>query len=561
MILKKTPILFILLTVSLFSQNGLPDLDSLFNAFLEMKSAGQYQVESPKDSFVEKKKCGFGLASDIFFNAEKFDSNKKATLKALLQRPLTETSIVSESGFFRIHYDTTGIHKVQYDVLEFAKALDSSYNFEVNYLSYPPPVSDNGVGGDDRYDVYIQNAGGYYGYTQPENEITPGSQRYYSYIVVHNSFAGFYTQGIDAARVTAAHEFHHAIQMSNYILREINGETADVFFYELTSTSMEEFVFDSVNDYYGYMKNYFDKPERSFGNNNGYNLAAWNIFLKDRFNFDLLKRQWEHFVNYRALLAIEFSLNEVNSSFAEELSEFAVWTYFTNYRSIPNKFFKEAEFYPVIRPMNNVLFTPPSRVISVNSYPMSNNLIRFYSGIDTLLAIITNGNVSKGISSPTAVMPFNYELFNYCATGSDSISQDYYSKLTADDEHKIYFLKKEILNNEIDSIKPPVVYPKSSNFVFPSPFVYRKHTTINFPLSISEHGVAELFIYNLNMEILYSEMLQIETLKIEGVTYENKYIRWNGLKKSNERMGSGVYFYVVKSNTGTNTGKLVIINE
>jgi hypothetical protein len=53
MILKKTSILFILLTVSLFSQNVLPDLDSLFNAFLEMKSAGQYQVESPKDSLVE----------------------------------------------------------------------------------------------------------------------------------------------------------------------------------------------------------------------------------------------------------------------------------------------------------------------------------------------------------------------------------------------------------------------------------------------------------------------------------------------------------------------------
>lgn len=555
MILKKTSILFILLTVSLFSQNVLPDLDSLFNAFLEMKSAGQYQVESPKDSLVENKKCGFGLASDIFFNLEKFDSHKKETLNALFQRPLTETSIVSESGFFRIHYDTTGIHKVQYDVIEFAKALDSSYNFEVNYLGYPPPVSDNGVGGDDRYDVYIQNAGGYYGYTQPENEITPGSQRYYSYIVVHNSFAGFYTQGIDAARVTAAHEFHHAIQMSNYILREINGETADVFFYEMTSTAMEEFVFDSVNDYYGYMKNYFDKPERSFGNNNGYNLAVWNIFLRDRFNFDVLKRQWEHFVNYRALLAIELSLNEVNSSFAEELSEFAVWTYFTNYRSITNKFFKEAEFYPVIRPMNNVLFTPPSIVISVNASPVANCFVRFYSSSnnleDTLFAIVTNGDVQKGIQTPAAVIPFTYELFNYNASGSQSLDGYYYSKLDATDI--VFFLNKEIINDVVVSGNGN--YRKVADFVFPSPFNYKKHEFLYLPVTAGSSGIAEIYIYNINMEL----MCFVNETVINK--FGNRVVKWNGKKDNGDNNGSGVYFYVVKSNTGTNTGKLVIINE
>ncbi|HPI36648.1 MAG TPA: T9SS type A sorting domain-containing protein [Ignavibacteriaceae bacterium] len=555
MILKKTSILFILLTVSLFSQNVLPDLDSLFNAFLEMKSAGQYQVESPEDSLVENKKCGFGLASDIFFNLEKFDSPKKETLNALFQRPLTETSIVSESGFFRIHYDTTGIHKVQYDVIEFAKALDSSYNFEVNYLGYPPPVSDNGVGGDDRYDVYIQNAGGYYGYTQPENEITPGSQRYYSYIVVHNSFAGFYTQGIDAARVTAAHEFHHAIQMSNYILREINGETADVFFYEMTSTAMEEFVFNSVNDYYGYMKNYFDKPERSFGNNNGYNLAVWNIFLRDRFNFDVLKRQWEHFVNYRALLAIELSLNEVNSSFAEELSEFAVWTYFTNYRSITNKFFKEAEFYPVIRPMNNVLFTPPSIVISVNASPVANCFVRFYSSSnnleDTLFAIVTNGDVQKGIQTPAAVIPFTYELFNYNASGSQSLDGYYYSKLDATDI--VFFLNKEIINDVVVSGNGN--YRKVADFVFPSPFNYKKHEFLYLPVTAGSSGIAEIYIYNINMEL----MCFVNETVINK--FGNRVVKWNGKKDNGDNNGSGVYFYVVKSNTGTNTGKLVIINE
>ena len=66
----------------------------------------------------------------------------------------------------------------------------------------------------------------------------------------------FLTKGINAARVTVAHEFHHAIQLGNYSYRD-----SDLFFYELTSTSMEEFVFNSVNDYYNYLTDYFYFPQ------------------------------------------------------------------------------------------------------------------------------------------------------------------------------------------------------------------------------------------------------------------------------------------------------------
>jgi len=48
---------------------------------------------------------------------------------------------------------------------------------------------------------------------------------------------------------------------------------------------MEEFVFDSVNDYYAYMLDYFRNTEKAFPLQNGYNLAIWNIYLKDVFGF------------------------------------------------------------------------------------------------------------------------------------------------------------------------------------------------------------------------------------------------------------------------------------
>lgn len=545
--LKKISTLIFAATVSVFSQDQQSKLDSLYNAFLEMR--GVYvDAETPKtDSIQEEKKCGFRIASEIYFNIDKFDLPRKENILTLLQRPVTQTSIVSDSGLFKIHFDTSGIHKVYYNVYDFAKALDSSYNYEVNYLGYPPPLT--------RYDVYIQNTGGYYGYTIPENEITPGSQQYDSYIVVHNSFAGFYTQGIDAARVTAAHELHHAIQMRNYILREVNGELQDVFFYEMTSTAMEEFVFDTVNDYYGYMKSYFDNPDRTFSVNNGYNIAVWNIFLKDRYGFDVLKRQWEYLVNYRALLSVELSLNDYNTSFAEELSEFAVWTYFTNYRSIPNKYFTEAEFYPVIRPMNNVTFYPPSKTVSVNSSPVSNCFIRFFAPfnnqVDTLFAIISNGDIQRGIQSPASSIPVIYDLYNYNAPGSESLDGYYYSKLYSSD--LLFFIRKEILNDSVMSGNG--TYRRIADFVFPSPFSYKKHEFLYLPVPTASSGMAEIFIYDLNMQLLFSN---VETIINK---FGNRVVKWNGLKQNNDKTGSGVYFYLVKSNSGTINGKLVIVNE
>ena len=139
-------------------------------------------------------------------------------------------------------------------------ALDSVYKFEITHLGYPLPPPDGIIGGDDKYDIYVMNIGDY-GYTQPENNV--GASNWTTYMVIDNDFGSqFYTHGIDAARVTVAHEFHHAVQMGNYA--PINPSepyrNADRFFYELTSTAFEEFVFDNVNDYYAYMPAYFSNP-------------------------------------------------------------------------------------------------------------------------------------------------------------------------------------------------------------------------------------------------------------------------------------------------------------
>ena len=269
-------------------------LDSMSTQFVTFKEAlKNKQTENLGKLNFADSKCGFHLINFVRQNIELFTPEQQLQIMKLTARPSTARSIVSPSGKFRIHYDTTAAEKPNYvssssiseNLSLITASIDSVYNFEVNLLGYPPPPGDNSAGGDNLYDIYIINlGGGLYGYTESENNL--GGEKYTSFMVIDNDYTGYYSSGLKGAQVTLAHEFHHGIQMGNYILR-----FDDTFYYEITSTAMEEFVYDYVNDYYAYMPSYFNNPQKAFAENDGYNLAIWNIYLKDIFGFNILKRQ------------------------------------------------------------------------------------------------------------------------------------------------------------------------------------------------------------------------------------------------------------------------------
>jgi hypothetical protein len=552
-------ILFFLTIVfcsSIYSQElNRSELDSLFNLYVKIRKYNyQFTAQNPRED-TSHIKCSFGIAAQIFTHFNEFSESQKSVLKLLISRPSSDTSIVSPSGFFRIHFNTSGFDVPQYNVNEFALALDSSYNFEVNYLGYPPPPSDTigGIspalaGGDGKYDVYIVSMGSY-GETDFETSI--GSNRYTSFMQVHYSFgSGFYTHGIDAARVTAAHEFHHSIQVGNYILRD-----NDIFFYELTSTSMEEFVFNTVNDYYGYMTDYFLHTDRTFASNNGYNLAIWNIFLKDRFGFGIIKRQWELMRSERAIDAINSSLLEDSSSFGNELNKFGVWTYFTNYRSKPGEYFSEASNYPLVYSnpfeINNTINLPSVK-------PLSNNFL--YTVVpasqDSLYTVLTNTDYSSGIDSLNRNYNASYSVYNYNIAGSTRLDTSYYELLNVND--KSFWLTSVVLNGILikqdSTIYTPIV--NNLSYAYPNPFIYSKNTSIYIPVGVNtpEFTEAELYIYSPSMDLIFNESLLVRTLKNFPVLQWNPY-------EIGKKLPSGIYIYVTKSGTGKTTGKLVIFND
>ncbi len=558
--------LFLLLANITFAQN----LDSLYNTILSLEDPSSHVKNTNHISSNDvPNKCGFSTIANVKNYFNQFSIEQQNKIQQILERPERQKSIVSPSGFFRIHYDTTGTHApdyfngakntIQLSVDSLAIALDSAYNFEVNFLGYLPPPSDNGAGGDNLYDVYIQVAMPNYGWTHP---IHNGP----TYIVVDNKMNFISSKGINAARATAAHEFHHSIQLGSYSANT-DGNT---YYFELTATSMEEFVYDSVNDYYGYMRSYFDNPDKRFTATSGYDVAIWNIFLKEKFEqqennskkgFDIIKRTWELMRNNQnsALESIRLALSENGLSLKNMFSEFAQWTYFTKHRAIHNKYFSEASEYPLIRPFTKYEYQSPKKTYTISSEPMSNNFLLFdlnYTGTnDTLFSIITNCDSKNAENKPYKKNDYEYSLLTYGEDGSKELFTDdisnttYFSNIKSNELE--YIKESNIFNNRI--VNGETITREEIDFAYPQPFNTTKHNFVFFPTKTNQHGTAKLAIYSASMNLVYNGTLPI-------YISEKIVVRWNGKDNSGNKVGSGIYLYITDSEGKITKGKLAIIN-
>lgn len=527
------------------------------------------------ESYIEKqaeshsyKKCGFEIVSDVMANFNSYKKSEQEEIQLLLSRPIAHKSVVTPSGNFTIHYDTSGINSVGYNLTELMKAIDSAYYYETTILGFPAAPNDYGDGGSSNYDIYIKHLGSsLYGYTVPEYEIQSGSSKYVSYMVIENDFAGFYTEGINGAKVTVAHEYHHAIQIGNYIYRYSD----DGFYYEITSTAMEEFVFDDVNDYYAYIPDYFENPEGSLGSYSGYELAMLNIFLKEKYGSGIIRSVWEYMPSQRALYAINSALNDIDTDFKSMFAEFAEWLYFTEYR-YNSEYFEEGAIYPLLRPFTIVEYSSPKVSVQAQVKAVSINMINFptpsLGTSDTISAVIVNSNIDKGLTIQDFSInySFSYNIQNYYEQGSyPIISNIVYSKIsnisddlilnTTDFNYIIY--NGSVLNADNS-------FNAQNNIVFPQPFKYNsstRETEIYIPLNKkADSEFVDFNLYSVSMELVYTKSKRVELINgVDG--YIGYYIKWDGLTESGNRLPTGVYFYALQVNNDAETGKIVIQNE
>lgn len=525
-------------------------------------------------------KCGFRLAAEVAVLWPRMSGFNRREMLPLIDPPLLQKNKVL--GRFRIYFDTTNINGNEPALLDgsgnrvpnswnayvdsVGKFFNEVWERQVSDLGYERPPFEQGQGS---YNVYIDNLGpSIYGFTQPfppSDPINPGQYppRYSSYIVVHNDFRPFFSKGMDGLKVTAAHEFHHAIQLGGYGLRD-----TDLFLYEITSTWMEDVVYDDVNDYYQYIRSsngsprgHFATPHRSLNATDGfieYGRAIWGKFIEKRFGISTMKRTWEHLRSVGALQAIDMAAREVGSSLRESLVEFSLWNQYTSVRADSARYYSEARNYPLIKfRRDSLTFQTP---ISIFPEPQGTEALgsvylKIYFGLgesQSLVAIISNLDMGRAGNGQSFA-------FQYLVRSDDPGTPDF-SKLTI--ENRDYWARIDGVTSigdwrAIHVVNKDLVWQNVQEvLVYPNPFLPPEHTWIRFQVPRGGGQPVGLYVYSSSMELVY---FGDQFINQSGFGFP--YVSWDGRSQEGIPVSSGIYFYVVNSGTQVFNGKFSVLRK
>jgi len=329
-------------------------------------------------------KCGTPAILNFVTNYDKLDPDLLKSLGVQeISRPTFLTdSVDSPQGLFRVHYTTTGLDALlggADTARKIADIMDSVYAYLIDTLGYPPPPLDGyEPGGDEKYDIYMRYLGTlFYGQTWTDSIGYPTFKQATSYIEMNSNptnLANYANRPLDAIRVTAAHEFFHAVQFGIDWgeTEDFNSETLQRrYWMEMSSTWVEEEIYDDINDYYSYLDFFFNVPGASLQRFTGgtdlhpYASVVYPIYLSEKYGRDIIRDIWlmcgsmgfgPSFL--KAADSAILMASDRTQNWVSAFSEFALWNYLTDERSdlaikngsdnSPVTGYSEKEEYPAI---------------------------------------------------------------------------------------------------------------------------------------------------------------------------------------------------------------------
>lgn len=305
-------------------------------------------------------------------------------------RPTTTYVYESPSGYFRLHYDTSGSHAVLAadtngnDIPDFVERAalfaDSVHSYQIDQLGYLPPPSDGTLGGGvDQYDIYFQ-AMQNYGYTSPESVGPAPWDDYSSHVVVNSTFETALPNDdpegivIGALKVTLAHELFHSIHFG------LNAFVSS-YWLEMSGTWMEDAVFPEVNDNYNYLDEFFEVPHFGLQHDglHRYGSFIWPKYLEETRGIDVIRAIWNRCRYASAYNSMVGVLDSLGTYFPREFQKFLCWNYFTGSRAAAG-YYEDAADYPEIHVLRSHTIVPDSGWFSTEPpEPLGSNYLEVVS--------------------------------------------------------------------------------------------------------------------------------------------------------------------------------------
>lgn len=510
----------------------------------------------------EDTKCGMADAFRIL------QSKSAEQALAACQQPTMQRTVISKLGKFAVHYDVTGVHAVSPidndgnsipDYVDSAAYyFDYSYLAETEQLGFQPAPTDNIGGNPAPYDIYLwdiarvpipppANTVGVYGVTIPCGAALSGggpASRYKTYIILDNNFSPndslnkrqvFNTFGIDALKVTAAHEYHHAIQIGNYGYA-INNTAP----YETSGVWVETRLFPNVHDYIYYLRGFFNnEPDKRYGigeQSAGYGNVLFYMYLSKTYGDAVIKKMWENIGDgVNVFRALDNALIEHNSDLNKSWCDFMPWVYYTGERARPTEYFSDGALYPMLKISSQEYFSEPSLMRSgvIRAFEMQLTRAIFRKqnpaiSSDTADFLITNP--SKEVAFMQNDLWRNLELV---------ISRD---NLPNQLSGTPYSWKISPLELCVPTFFSAGINSTSLDYAYPSPFRPDEgDATLLFPVPAStpfDEKVA-LSIYSPSWQNIFSGEISVAP---DG---KHKIVRW---LPELSKISTGVYIYILDYN-------------
>ena len=436
------------------------------------------RVESAFDGDVEGADMSL-LLSDLALRVRSLSGAARNRALDLLARPTDEgvadnpnagysyrgaTTEVDCGEHFCIHWSEAGRHQIVPtdasgnsvpDYVDSVQAeMEHVWDVQIDELGFRPPKSDASSENDDvpaqhaaKLDVYLVDSGsdGIYGYcgTDDPNLVNPFTDYGYwdgsSYCGLDNDFRPAQFGGapaLESLRVTAAHEFFHAIQLAY-------SAGHDSWMSEGTAAMMEDVVYDEINDNYQYLvASSLRRPFLSLDRNQGpYHYGVWIFwrFLTELppmagapdMGTDVIRETWEQAAydgpnapRLRSKFAVKAALADHNVSFTAAKSFFSVVNF------VPEHFYEEGAAYRVAlggkRPSLLGSFTvgrggTGTRVARLNHLTAGYVALKPAAGVSTLNVAVDLPAASSSPSARLITIGWGGETLEYAFSLEDGI--------------------------------------------------------------------------------------------------------------------------------------------
>ncbi|NSW90903.1 MAG: hypothetical protein HPY74_09595 [Firmicutes bacterium] len=330
-------------------QNGI--IDENTKIYLYLKSLHSKERMYPEYWSDLPIKCGASAIKEIqdYIREKNYDKKLAEEAKRFLISaiPPLDKSYVSPSGYFKIHYTTEGSNAVPTergaDIPEYIKlvglAFDHVKKVTCDIRGFRNPILEKGK---KTLDVYVYDLQGVYGLTIPTKHypMTSTRQRRASCnICIDNNYSsskGFQDKRDNCMKVTAAHEFFHAVQYAYNV-------DADSWWKETSATWNEDEIYNDINDYVRYLDKVFQSPEKSL-DKSSYGGVIFAKYLSENYGgYSIIKSIWEI-----QGIAYDTSIKAINAAIKEKYPEKNLGIAFKEYAARnfnPSQYYKDGHLW------------------------------------------------------------------------------------------------------------------------------------------------------------------------------------------------------------------------